>query len=165
MTRLAIKVEDQLFDVELDLSPFGNCHLTARVDGECVCISLPPLNGSLEGANWVVVNDRPYEITVDPELHWIQSSLGTFPLEIRDLGALAHRLCRGNGVVKAPIPGKVVRLLVEPGQPVAAGQALVILEAMKMENQILASREGVVQSVNVSCGDHVARGDILVEVE
>lgn len=68
----------------------------------------------------------------------------------------------GGGAVKAPMPGLVVKVLVEPGDGVAAGQGLVVLEAMKMENEIKAQAAGVVETVLVKPGEAVEKGAGLV---
>ncbi|MCY0897954.1 MAG: biotin/lipoyl-binding protein [Firmicutes bacterium] len=69
----------------------------------------------------------------------------------------------GTGTtIEAPLPGLVLEVKVAEGQAVASGQVLIILEAMKMENEITAPEAGVVQSVRVAKGDSVAQGDILV---
>jgi biotin carboxyl carrier protein len=62
------------------------------------------------------------------------------------------------------MPGQVLRILVEPGQRVSAGEPLVILEAMKMEQTLRASTDGIVETVLVKQGDVVAPGDTLVEI-
>jgi len=64
----------------------------------------------------------------------------------------------------APMPGQVLKVLVEVGQSVAAGDALVILEAMKMEQTLRATSDGVVETIRVRIGDLVVPGDILVEI-
>ena len=64
----------------------------------------------------------------------------------------------------APMPGLVLKVLVEVGQQVSAGDALVILEAMKMEQTLRAATDGVVEAVLVKQGDVVAPGDRLVEI-
>jgi len=71
----------------------------------------------------------------------------------------------GGGILRAPMPGLVVRVLVEPGQRVTAGAGVVVLEAMKMENQLKAPAEAVVKSVKVSPGKTVEKGEVLVEFE
>ncbi|AHL22463.1 pyruvate/oxaloacetate carboxyltransferase [Thermococcus nautili] len=67
--------------------------------------------------------------------------------------------------VTAPMPGKILRVLVSEGQEVKAGQGLVVLEAMKMENEIPAPKDGVVKKIYVKEGDTVNTGDPLVELE
>jgi biotin carboxyl carrier protein len=68
----------------------------------------------------------------------------------------------GPGVLKAPMPGLVVRVLVEPGQQVAPGTSLVVLEAMKMENELRASAAGIVERVMVSEGQAVEKAEVLL---
>jgi len=68
----------------------------------------------------------------------------------------------GAGILKAPMPGLVVRILVEVGQPVVAGQGILVLEAMKMENELKAAGPGVVDRIEVSVGVAVEKGAALV---
>ena len=70
-----------------------------------------------------------------------------------------------DGHVGAPMPGSVVKVDVEPGQRVEAGQPLVTLSAMKMETVVSAATSGVVKRVAVTVGDNLVAGDLLVEVE
>lgn len=71
----------------------------------------------------------------------------------------------GGGLVKAPMPGRVVRVLVAVGQAVERGAPLVIVEAMKMENELLAVAAGVVRVVHVGEGVAVEAGQALVELD
>jgi biotin carboxyl carrier protein len=71
---------------------------------------------------------------------------------------------QGPLAVRAPIPGRVVKLLASVGQAVTSGQGLVVLEAMKMENEIRAPREGAVRSVAVAEGQAVETGEELVVI-
>ncbi|MDH4043534.1 MAG: biotin/lipoyl-binding protein [Gemmatimonadota bacterium] len=70
----------------------------------------------------------------------------------------------GHVAVKAPMPGRVVRLEVEVGSQVRQGQGLVVLEAMKMENELTSGIAGRVTAVHVQAGAAVAKGTVLVEV-
>ena len=72
---------------------------------------------------------------------------------------------RGSSRIEAPIPGKVVAVAVAPGDDVTPGQSLVVLEAMKMENELTADRGGRVAAVHVAAGDTVESGAVLVELE
>jgi biotin carboxyl carrier protein len=67
--------------------------------------------------------------------------------------------------VKAPMPGRVVRVLVEAGQEVEEGQALVVIEAMKMQNELKSPKAGRVARVAVGVGDTVGAGEVLAVVE
>ena len=66
--------------------------------------------------------------------------------------------------VKAPMPGNILDVKVAAGASVKAGDVLVILEAMKMENEIVAPQDGTVASINVHKGDTVNSGDVLVSM-
>ncbi|HTO72503.1 MAG TPA: biotin/lipoyl-containing protein [Gemmatimonadales bacterium] len=70
---------------------------------------------------------------------------------------------RGIGALKAPMPGLVVRIPVSEGQKVAAGASLLVLEAMKMENELRASGEGTVKTIRVRAGQAVEKGEVLIE--
>ena len=70
----------------------------------------------------------------------------------------------GSGDVTAPMQGTIVKILVEVGQEVQAGQAVVVLEAMKMENQIAAEKTGTVKEIKVATGDTVGAGDVVVVI-
>jgi glutaconyl-CoA/methylmalonyl-CoA decarboxylase subunit gamma len=71
----------------------------------------------------------------------------------------------GEGVVKAPLPGAILAVKVAVGETVSAGQVLVLLEAMKMENEIASPIDGHVRDVRVAAGDAVGLGDVLCVVE
>jgi biotin carboxyl carrier protein len=70
----------------------------------------------------------------------------------------------GAQVIKAPMPGTILKVSVNTGDTVKRGQVLLVLEAMKMENEIVAPVEGKVSSVNVSKGASVNAGDVLVSL-
>lgn len=71
----------------------------------------------------------------------------------------------GQEVIEAPMPGNIWKVLVKDGDTVKSGDVLLILEAMKMENEILAPRDGVVASVNTTEGSTVNTGDKLVVID
>jgi acetyl-CoA/propionyl-CoA carboxylase, biotin carboxylase, biotin carboxyl carrier protein len=70
----------------------------------------------------------------------------------------------GNGTIAAPMQGTIVKLLVSEGDDVEAGQAVLVLEAMKMENHVNTERGGTVKEVRVQAGDTVGTGDILIVI-
>ena len=78
--------------------------------------------------------------------------------------AAAPVAAAGAVTVKAPMPGNILDVKVAAGASVKAGDVLVILEAMKMENEIVAPQDGTVASVNVNKGDTVNSGDVLVSM-
>jgi biotin carboxyl carrier protein len=93
----------------------------------------------------------------------------THRLRLLDERALRQRggkaVGAGSREVRAVMPGKVVAVLIETGAQVVAGQGLLVIEAMKMENEIAAPRAGTVQEIRVSPGQAVEAGEILAIVE
>ena len=83
---------------------------------------------------------------------------------LRGLTGAAERGPR-SGTLRAPMPGLVVRVEVEPGQTVAAGAGVIVLEAMKMENELKAAGPARVKSIRVQPGEAVEKGQPLVEFD
>jgi biotin carboxyl carrier protein len=83
---------------------------------------------------------------------------------VQKLGLHAGSSQKQN-TVKAPMPGLVLNIMVEPGQSVLKGDTLLILEAMKMENVLKAAADGIVKSVGVQKGTPVEKGQLLLEME
>ncbi len=71
---------------------------------------------------------------------------------------------KGAGAIKAPLPGTILEMKVKVGDVVKSGDLLLVMEAMKMENNITADKEGKVSAINVNNGDSVMEGDVLVEI-
>jgi biotin carboxyl carrier protein len=164
MTKLAITIENRTYEVELDPQQQQAGQVTLKVDGAPVTVRLPSADLPLEQIEWLVVDDRPYEIGFDLDLNWIRSYSGIHQLDVRDLSTKATRPSSGDGRLKAPIPGQITRLLVQPGQTVQAGEPVLILEAMKMENEIRATRTGAVSAIHVVPGQNVIRNEVLAEI-
>ena len=83
---------------------------------------------------------------------------------IRDLTAASSGPA-GPAPVVAPMPGLIVRVNVSVGDAVQAGQGIVVMEAMKMENELRASAQGTVKAIHVAAGKAVEKGTVLVELE
>lgn len=112
----------------------------------------------------VTVNGKKYEVEVE-RADAPKTSASASPARDQAAAAASPSAPADGGgefVVRAPMPGSIVEIRVAPGQPVKKGQVLVILEAMKMENEIPADRDGVVGAVPVSKGDAVNTGDALL---
>jgi biotin carboxyl carrier protein len=92
-----------------------------------------------------------------------------FAAEVRDPRALRSRRAgaeaQGPKKVTAPMPGKIVRRLVEEGQQVESGAALIVIEAMKMQNEIKAPKAGTVRQLKISEGAAVNAGDVLAIID
>jgi biotin carboxyl carrier protein len=121
----------------------------------------------------ILLNGKAYEAkreySLSGETHVIIGS-ERFSAEVRDPRSLRSRKAATGGSVgpqkvAAPMPGKVVRILVQPGSEVEAGQGIMVVEAMKMQNEIKSPKKGVVQRIAVVEGGSVASGDTLAIIE
>jgi 3-methylcrotonyl-CoA carboxylase alpha subunit len=84
-------------------------------------------------------------------------------VEEREGGHTTQRSARGG--LEAPMPGKVIKVSVGVGDAVVKGQEILVVEAMKMENAIRATRDGVIKAIAAKVGDMVSPGVVLVEME
>ncbi|HZS38549.1 MAG TPA: biotin/lipoyl-containing protein, partial [Polyangia bacterium] len=94
----------------------------------------------------------------------------SLPLKVTDArrklaGVAARPQASGPLSVKSPMPGKVVKVLVRAGDDVKAGQGIVVVEAMKMENELKAPRDGKIKEVQVQEGQAVEAGQTLATLE
>ncbi len=109
----------------------------------------------------VEVNKKRFTVKV-----WVPTDVSSTgksnprPRPARSAGSAAS-----NGTIASPMQGTIVKVLVAAGDEVEVGQALVVLEAMKMENQINAERSGIVKEVRVEVGANVGTGDVLIVIE
>ena len=148
-SRIIASVEGNSYDLELTRAGGQDFLILnegqvfdCRVDG-------PLSSGSTVN---VTIGANRYDITlVDPKR--LRSALG----------AGAHG--EGAARIVAPMPGKIVRVLVEAGEQVEPGQGIVVVEAMKMQNEMKAPKAGAVISVNVEVGATVNGGDLLAVIE
>lgn len=153
---------------EVDLGPDG-----VTYDGEHVTASLLDIAGS--PIRQVTIGDEVHRIiarrgdsrgryTVLLNGHrFALEALDTRTRAIRDLSA-ASGAAAGPAPLIAPMPGMIVRISVAPGDTVVAGQSLIVMEAMKMENELRAAGAGTVIAVRAVAGTAVQKGAILVEL-
>src|ERR1700689_246523 len=117
------------------------------------------------------LGNRAYEVKcerVAGETHlWVGSA--RFAAEVRDPRSLRGRVRevddQGPKKLTAPMPGKIVRLLVSPGDVIEAGAGVLVVEAMKMQNEIKSPKRGTIQKILVGEGAAVNAGDVLAIVE
>lgn len=158
----------------------GGCRATVDVAGATVERDGERLEASLAGVagtpvRIVTIGNRVYRVVLRRRLGrghyhlWLDGftydveALDERTRSIRDLTAASEP--SGPQPLVAPMPGLIVRVNVEPGDVVAAGQGLVVMEAMKMENELRASGAGTVRRVVVEPGTAVEKGAVLVELE
>ncbi len=112
------------------------------------------------------VNGSPYSVEVHSEMKKpavVRSSAPASKSSAAIKPASAPK--GGASVVKAPLPGNIFKLSVKVGDVVVKGQKLLIMEAMKIENDILAEKPGTIKTILVNEGDAVLQGDTIIEIE
>lgn len=120
----------------------------------------------------LLVDSKSYEVKQESASGEVSIVVGhrQFSATVRDPRSLRSRRRRDAGgsgpkKVSAPMPGKVVRVLVQIGEPVDAGQGVVIIEAMKMQNELKSPKKGVVKKLHAPEGVLVEAGQVLAEIE
>jgi biotin carboxyl carrier protein len=121
------------------------------------------------GVYSILLDGRVYEACMDHAGQCLVVLVAgeRFEVEVRDPRSWSRKSVAGSpgvATLSAPMPGKVVRVLVAVGDPVEAGQGLVVVEAMKMQNEIKAPRSGQVVSLTVREGATVAAGELLAAI-
>ena len=159
-------VNDQTYEIDIDH------HGRVTVDGVELTADLKLVEG--RHIYSLLLDNASYELVLDPEIagrnqYDVLAGGLRYLVKVQDersrrlsLVDRSLRAPEGELVIKAPIPGLITRLPVEPGQVLAEGDTLVILEAMKMENELRAPRAGIVHDVRVKPGDQVALGQVLL---
>lgn len=163
MRRFVVTIDETEFEVEVMGVARAEGWIEVQVNGEPMRVLLP-WSTTADQSAWAMVNHRPHEIQLDHDLHWIQTPRGRHRVQIRDRDTAIARPRSGDGRIKAPIPGLIARILVEPGQHVEVGQPVLVLEAMKMQNEITAPRSGTISMLNIQPGQSVKLHELLIEI-
>lgn len=166
--RYVSEVDGKRYQIDIEESADG---LSVMIDGKAtaadLCQVTAPTLFSLirDGKSFEVFaepTDKGYVMVIAGERFFVdvadERSLRLASVQKRDVQR------RGDMVIKAPMPGLVVDILVKPGDEVKTGQSLIILVAMKMENDIRAFEGGTVKSVHVQKGDTVNLGHTLATI-
>ena len=151
-----VVVDGQEFPVKIAR---GDAYDTVTAGGVSYRVALPP-EGEREPGMAIEVDHRPFTLE-------FEGRLGGGPARppARASGAAAPAPSNVPGGIAAQLSGKVLRVEVKVGDAVEAGQRLIVLEAMKMENEINAPKDGTVKEVPVNEGDQVSEGQTLVIIE
>lgn len=166
--KFTVTIDGKEFPVSFD-EAYGK--RTLEVNGEAHQLSVL----RQEGARLrFTVDNRPIEafVTGDPPDLTVDVGFGPIELqaeearfaEVRKISGLAATV-RRIADLKAPMPGLVTRILVSEGDAVVAGTPILVMEAMKMENELRAVGQGVVQKVKVASREAVEQGQVLVTFE
>jgi biotin carboxyl carrier protein len=165
--KLQIEIDGQSRQVQVDPGEVPGLWIV-RVDGELVEADARLLR---PGVLSLLIEGRSHRVVLDgdssePALHLGQQRI---PYRIEDPRSLRsrrrHAGADGPAVLKASMPGRVVRVLVEKGQHVAAHQGIVVIEAMKMQNEMKSPRDGRIADLRATPGAAVASGEILAVIE
>lgn len=139
------------------------------VDGEVIDVDVSQIG--VPELYSILLDGASYEVLVEEERQSYAVTLAgqQFHVQVEDersrrlnAGRKGPLIPKGELVVKAPIPGLVVKVLVQEGDDIPEDHPLIILEAMKMENEIRSLRAGIVRSVDVSPGQRVEQGAALL---
>ncbi len=153
---------------KLELEREGNLWL-CRLDGEPVQADAVLTKHDVVS---IIIGGTQYEVkrerTAADTHYWVKNS--RFAVEVRDPRSLRSRksgAASGEGPQKllAPMPGKVVRIIRPAGSEVEAGQGVLVVEAMKMQNELKSIKKGTVKQVMVAEGASVSAGEVLAIVE
>ncbi len=162
-----VAIDGKSYRVELQRGESG---YACRVDGREV--ELESVSAERE-VLWLLIGGRSYEVRrqaqADGAMHLVVRGR-RYAAEVRDLRAFRGRRAAegasaGPCKLVAPMPGKVVRLLKAEGAKVEAGEGVVVVEAMKMQNEIRSPRKGVVKKILAAAGARVNAGETLAVVE
>lgn len=138
-----------------------------KVDGqeflvEIQDVSISPVIAVVDGQSYeVVISEQSAQMQVKPAKTGAPPNVVSAPAKLSP----KPEIIAAEGAVTAPMPGDIVEVKVQPGQQVGVGEALCVLDAMKMKNVIHSPREGTIASVEVSAGQAVDYGAVLVTFE
>jgi biotin carboxyl carrier protein len=160
-----INIDGKHYRLDLDRAEGG---WSCRVDGREVEVDAVLARPDVLSLR---IGNLAYEVKcerVAGEMHlWVGSA--RFAAEVRDPRSLRGRVRevdhQGPKKLTAPMPGKIVRLLVSQGDVIEAGAGVLVVEAMKMQNEIKSPKKGTIQKIMVSEGAAVNAGDVLAIVE
>ena len=155
-------IDDQNYEIEIDNDG------AILVNGELRDVDFLNLGGSLYS---IITENKSLEAVIDDDEGKIAVMMGgqLFETQVLDERAMLLVQRRGglkitSGEVNAPMPGLIVIVTVEVGQTLAQGDTVVILESMKMQNELKTPVAGVVTAIHVEASQAVDKGDILVEI-
>ncbi len=155
----------------VELEPLGEGRFRAKLGDRLISVEVLELPG---GAMSLLVDGKSYDLRLEEKNDKVRVSVRDqqFLVDVVDerrrrlREAAGHKLhVEGAQVIEAPMPGKVVRLLVKVGDEVAEGQGLVVVEAMKMENELKSPKAGKVKEITAKEGLAVEGGAKLLVVE
>jgi biotin carboxyl carrier protein len=164
--KLLISIDGRAGELDMHENRFRYASEAGVVDAEVSVVEVEP------GIFSILLEGRSYEVKIAPGANgFLYVDLGgrRSAVEVRDPRSFSRNRHAGIGhgrqTISAPMPGKVVRVLVREGDIVQAGAGLIVVEAMKMQNELKAPKAGTVIRLSVQEGGTVAAGEPLVVIE
>ena len=161
-----VSIGEQSYRVEVER---GDSGWKCKLNGQELPVDVVP---GEDGVLSLLLNGKSYEVKQENSATETKVVVGQerFNVSVRDPRSFRSRRRAGDAAqgirkITAPMPGKVVRVLAPEGTAVEAGQSVIVIEAMKMQNELKAPKNGVVKKINVSEGAAVEAGQALAEVE
>jgi biotin carboxyl carrier protein len=172
--RITVQIKDKFFEIDIQKLPFELTINSIMVDGKPVDIAISP-DWAQQFSKCLIVGDRSYQVEFEhdamdlPRRIWAVGQSVDVKVDFPGKGKLNRPEMTGlwgtGNQVRAPLPGKVTKVLVQKGQEVKAGEILGLLEAMKMENELHCPRNGIVSEVLVSECENVVLDQVLITLE
>lgn len=152
-SRLEVRPHDELFQIEIDgkkkiisISRISPAHLSIIIEGKSFNVEVDHF-------------EKEYQVSTRGEVYNFSV------IDEREVTISSEQSDSGEKVVKAPMPGLVVEIIVSEGDQVKAGDTLLVLEAMKMQNEITAPASGTILNISVKPGATVNSGDDLLVLD
>ena len=170
MTPVEIELKDRTVVAEI-LEQDGH-FITASIDGKIYKIDLEEMEAGIYS---LLYEGKSYEMEINRNTiknnYSVQSNGDQWNIQVVDAEVRYQRnhqkgkLESKVNYISSPMPGKVVKILVKPGQKVKAGETLIIISAMKMESEYKAPKDATIKKINVKEGDNIEGNEVLITLE
>ncbi len=164
--KLELEIESKTFSVDWEQK---NDNITATIDGtsyELVIMSPSP------NVYTLLLNNKVYELAIEPnpltntnQVKVVNQVITTKIVDHRQRGHKTDKVASGTQPISAPMPGRVVQVLKNVGDEVKSGEGVIIVEAMKMQNELGSPKNGIVTAIKVKPGQNVVSGEVLAIIE
>ncbi|KAF0248124.1 MAG: biotin/lipoic acid binding domain-containing protein [bacterium] len=164
--KLELEIESKIFSVDWEQH---NDTITATIDGtsyELVIMSPNP------NVYTLLLNNQVYELAIEPnpltntnQVKVASQVITTKIVDRRQRGHKIDKVASGTQPISAPMPGRIVQVLKNVGDEVKSGEGVIIVEAMKMQNELGSPKNGIVTAIKVKPGQNVVSGEVLAIIE
>jgi biotin carboxyl carrier protein len=169
--RLLVSIDGRSGALTLERGAGDRCEFEYQASDGAVVKSEASVIEVEPGVYSILTNGRSHELKVvpGPSGFYVDLEGHRSVVEVRDPRAFSRKgragVGEGRQTVSSPMPGKVVRVLVKVGDEVQAGDGLVVVEAMKMQNEMKSPKAGRVTQVSAKEGDTVSAGEVMIAIE